>query len=175
MDIFNLWVKPLCLFGLMTAICGMCPWHVCASWQSFLCIFYATFLFISLLRYFCFVFHSTFFPPTVLTKWWMKEYELWMLNGVNGQKKKNNGKCWTKTWTVDGIQVIRSGSGGSGVTVDSQGPKYECEWTSELRLLLFTAYHLSLGHAPFSVWAHSNDFWTVLHLQCITQTRSCII
>lgn len=96
----------------MTAICGMCPWYVCASWQSFLCIFYATFLFISLLRYFCFVFHSTFLPPAVLTKWWMKEYELWMLNGVNGQKKKNNGKCWTKTWTVDGIQVIRSGSGG---------------------------------------------------------------
>lgn len=64
----------------MTAICGMCPCHVCASWQSFLCIFYATFLFISLLRYFCFVFHSTF---------------LHRLCSRNAEWKSMNCECWT--------------------------------------------------------------------------------
>lgn len=131
----------------MTVTCGMCPCYVCASWQFFLCIFYATFLFISLLRYFCFASPAACpcAPITLSAKWWMKECELWMPNEVNGQAKKNNGKCCTKTRTVAGTEVM----GSVDASVDSQGPlEYECGRTSELRLFIMHCVSSSLRMSP---------------------------
>lgn len=120
----------------MTAI------HMCHMWNVSVprvCIL--TVLFVHILCNFSFHFFVALLllrislylpPPTVLTKCWMKEYELWMLNGVNGQK--NNGRCWTKTRTVDGIQIIRSGSGG-GARNTNAGGQVNCGFYYSLRII----------------------------------------
>lgn len=140
----------------MTVTCGMCPCYVCASWQFFVAIL--------LLRFPCRLPLCTHNSVREMVNERMR-----IVNAERGEwtsKKKImvnvvlKPELWPaqKSWEVWMRRLILKAHSNTNA-----GGQVNCGF------LLCTAYHLAY------VWAHSNLFASIFHLQCITQIRSCVI
>lgn len=119
---------------------------------------------------------SLHLPPPARAHEMVNE-RVWIVNAERGEwakKKKNNGKCWTKTWTVDGIQVIRSGSVGRGYGWFSR-PEIRMRVDKWIAAFIIHCVSSIPRTRPLFSMSPLKWFLTVFHLQCITQIRSCII